>query len=86
MQHRATHRLVGKWGVLFACVCWVASVLPAAAQIPSVLTDKLFRGAGEINLLQDVSGADLTAYLNGNGGLLLGVDVNENASGPESSS
>ena len=61
------------------------SVLSVSAQIPSILTDKLYRGSGEIDLLKNVSSADLASYLNNNGGLLLGVDVNENAAGNESS-
>ena len=62
------------------------TVLGVSAQIPSLLTDKLFKGSGQIDLLKDVSAADLTRYFDAQGGLLLGVDVNENASGVESSS
>lgn len=54
------------------------------AQIPTALTDKIYQGSGTIDLLKDVSGANLKQYLNSNGGLLLGVDVNENESGNES--
>jgi len=55
------------------------------AQIPTVLTDKVFKGSGTIDLLKDVSSAELQQYLTGTGGLLLGVDVNEAADGNESS-
>lgn len=56
----------------------------ARAEIPTVLTDKVRQGDGLINILTDVSGEELTSYLQG-GTLYLGVDVNEDASGLESS-
>lgn len=55
------------------------------AQIPTTLTDKVFKGSGTIDLLKDVSSAELQQYLSGTGGLLLGIDVNEAADGNESS-
>jgi hypothetical protein len=55
------------------------------AQIPTTLTDKIYQGSGSIDLLKDVSAAGLESFLSDNGGLLLGVDINENASGNESS-
>lgn len=58
--------------------------LTATAQIPTTLTDKIFRGSGSINLLKDVSAASLQQYLTGNGQMILGVDVNEDAAGNES--
>ena len=54
------------------------------AQVPTTLTDKIFKGGGTINLLKDISGADLQQYINANGSLLLGVDLNEDAAGNES--
>ena len=56
----------------------------AQAQIPTVLTDKIYQGVGTINLLKNVSAATLQQYISANGGLLLGVDVNENEAGNES--
>jgi hypothetical protein len=57
----------------------------AQAQIPTTLTDKIYKGSGSIDLLKDVSAASLQDYLTGNGELILGVDLNENASGNENS-
>jgi hypothetical protein len=65
-------------------VIGLAAALPAKAEIPTVLTDKISKGDGLIDILTDVSGEDLTTYLEG-GTLYLGVDVNEDASGLESS-
>ena len=62
----------------------LAAALPAKAEIPTVLTDKVRQGDGLINIMTDVSGEELTSYLEG-GTLYLGVDVNEDASGLESS-
>lgn len=53
------------------------------AQVPTILTDKIYQGSGVINLLKDTSGSLLSQYLGANGRLLLGVDVNENAAGNE---
>jgi hypothetical protein len=50
------------------------------------LTDRIYRGDGVIDLLKNISGNDLAGYFNQTGGLLLlGADVNEDASGNESS-
>ena len=53
------------------------------AQIPTTLTDKIYKGNGSINLLTDVNAASLQQYLTSSGGLLLGIDVNENEAGNE---
>ena len=53
------------------------------AEIPTVLTDKIRKGVGIIDLLQDTTVTELQEYL-ANGSLYLGVDVNEEASGNES--
>lgn len=50
-----------------------------------MLTDKIYHGQGVIDLLLDISPGALAAYLAEFGQLLLGIDVNENASGNESS-
>ena len=54
-------------------------------QIPTTLTDKIYQGSGSIDLLKDVSATSLQQYLTGNGKLILGADLNENASGNENS-
>lgn len=54
-------------------------------QIPTVLTDKIHRGAGVIDLLKDMSGSQLGEYLRTYKSMFLAADVNENASGNESS-
>jgi len=56
----------------------------ANAEIPTVLTDKVRQGEGLIDILTDVSGDDFATYLE-SGTLYLGVDVNENAAGLETS-
>jgi hypothetical protein len=60
------------------------SAIPAWAEIPTVLTDVINRGDGVIDVFKDVSGAELQQYLGGES-LYLGVDLNEAASGNESS-
>ncbi len=69
---------------LFLSGLFGLTVIGVSAEIPSLLTDKLRKGSGQIDLLKDVSAADLTQYFDAQGVLLLGVDVNENASGVES--
>lgn len=68
----------------FSCLAFLFfSVLPySRAEIPSLLTDKIYKGAGTIDLLVDVSAQDLASYLD-SGTLYLGVDLNENAEGNE---
>ena len=65
-------------------ILWMIPVV-GYAQIPTALTDKVYKGEGVIDLLKDVSGTELQQYIEENGGLLLGVDLNENNSGNESS-
>ena len=60
------------------------SAVPAWAEIPTVLTDTISKGDGVIDVFKDVSGAELQQYLGGET-LYLGVDLNEAASGNESS-
>lgn len=62
------------------------SSIVALAQVPITLTDKIYKGEGSIDLMKDLGTADLSSYLNSNGELKLGLDVNENQSGNESSS
>lgn len=61
--------------------------LAQAQEIESrVLTDKIYRGDGVIDLLKNVNGSELSQYFTQTGGLLLlGADVNEDSSGNESS-
>jgi len=60
------------------------AVVPAWAEIPTVLTDKIRNGDGVIDIFTDATGAELQDYLQ-SGTLYLGVDLNEAASGNESS-
>ena len=62
----------------------MTSAVTAWAEIPTVLTDKIRNGSGVIDIFKDASGAELQEYLQG-GTLFLGVDLNEDASGNESS-
>jgi hypothetical protein len=66
--------------------CFLISALSLRAEIPTVITDKIYKGSGVIDLMKDVSGAELEQYINTNGGLLLGIDLNDNAAGNETSS
>jgi hypothetical protein len=56
----------------------------AHAEIPTVLTDTIKSGSGIIDVMKDVSPAELEAALSG-GTLFLGADLNEDASGLEKS-
>ena len=56
----------------------------ARAEIPTVLTDTIKSGSGDIDLLKDVTTTELDDALSG-GTLYLGVDLNEEASPPEGS-
>jgi hypothetical protein len=58
--------------------------LPAWPEIPVVLTDTINKGNGTIDIFKDITSAELKQYLQG-GTVFLGVDLNENASGNESS-
>ncbi len=63
----------------------LGGIVSARAEIPTILTDKIQRGSGVIDLLKNVTSADLGSYLKSNQAMYLAVDVNENASGFESS-
>lgn len=56
----------------------------ARAEIPTILTDTIKSGSGTIDVMKDVSAAELEEALSG-GTLYLGVDLNEDASGLEKS-
>jgi hypothetical protein len=56
----------------------------ARAEIPTVLTDTIKSGSGTIDVMKDVTSAELSQALSG-GTLFLGVDLNEDASGLEKS-
>ena len=60
------------------------TVVPAWAEIPTVLTDTISKGDGVIDIFKDATGAELEEYLQ-SGTLYLGADLNEDASGIESS-
>jgi len=58
----------------------------ASAALPTALTDRIYRGSGSIDVLQDATASELQRYLSQNRGeLMLGVDLNESTSGLESS-
>jgi len=65
-------------------VTGVATVRLAAAEVPSVLSDKIHKGSGVMDVMKDVTTEELSAYLEG-GTVYLGVDLNEDAGGNESS-
>lgn len=76
---RKTLQLMGILGVFF-------SQAALAQDIPTVFTDKIFKGSGSIDMLLDVSASELDSYFTSEGRLILGVDVNEANSGVETSS
>ena len=56
----------------------------AYAEIPTILTDTIKQGSGTIDVMQDVTAAELGGSIS-DGTLYLGVDLNEDASGLEKS-
>lgn len=75
---------------VFSCFAIFATLLFGSiaglrAEIPGVLTDKIHRGSGVIDLMKDFSGAQFSEYLKTYGNLYLAADINENASGNETS-
>jgi hypothetical protein len=72
--------------IISACCVLLLSHAGAQEVVSRKLSDAIFRGDGVINLLNNISGSELTQYFNQTGGLLLlGADVNEDNSGNESS-
>ena len=67
----------------FAILLLLAAPL-ASADIPAVLTDKIHKGSGVIDILKNVTSQQLSSYLNNYQALYLGVDLNEHSSGSES--
>lgn len=63
---------------------YLVTVSTVWAEIPTVLTDTIRNGDGIIDILTDASSTELEDYLD-SGVLYLGVDLNEAASGNESS-
>ena len=66
-----------------ATVALLLFTASAHAEIPTVLSDDIKGGGGTIDLMQDVTSAELAGALSG-GTLLLGADLNETSSAPES--
>jgi hypothetical protein len=65
-------------------VILVASITaPVQAELPTSLTDKIYKGSGDIDLLTDALAGELDSYLQ-ESSLYLGIDLNEAASGLES--
>ncbi len=58
--------------------------VPATAALPTVLSDKVFRGSGTIDILKNATGGELASYLQANQRLFLGIDINESSAAPES--
>ncbi|MBW2411532.1 MAG: hypothetical protein JRF72_17170 [Deltaproteobacteria bacterium] len=71
-------------GYIFIGLILLLPALPAGAELPTVLTDTIKSGDGVIDIFKDVTGAELQQQLQ-SGTLYLGVDLNEDASGNESS-
>jgi len=80
-ERRTVAIRVAHIGAALAALLFAAA---ARAEIPTVLTDTIKSGSGTINVMKDVTAAELTESLSG-GTLYLGVDINEDASGLEKS-
>lgn len=85
---RRTGRLARAAMLLVGASAALGSTAFAQDPIPSrLLSDKIFRGDGVIDLLRNVSAPDLQTYFNSTGNrLLLGADLNESAAPPASPS
>ena len=73
------------WRIAATLVLLIGYVSAQAQDIPTTFTDKVYKGSGVIDMLIDVSAENLDSYLTASGQLILGVDLNENNAGPESS-
>jgi hypothetical protein len=72
------------WLMRFAVMALLTLGPPTAlGQVPTTLTDKVYKGQGVINLLKDVSGGQLSNFIQPDGTLFLGVDLNEDQKGNE---
>lgn len=75
-----------RWIVTAAAITILLTGPSSDAQdVSTMLTDKVFKGSGTIDLLQDISSSSLSSYFDANGSLKLGVDINDNVSGNETS-
>ncbi|MEN8712107.1 MAG: hypothetical protein ABF326_07920 [Arenicellales bacterium] len=77
-------RSVKYWSQYLLALAVLLSGSFAHAEIPTILTDTIKQGSGTIDVMQDVTAAELGGSLS-DGTLYLGVDLNEDASGLESS-
>jgi hypothetical protein len=83
MPARPSSRALERLCIAFALFAlWFGQL--AHAEIPTVLTDTIKSGSGIIDVMKDVSPAELESALSG-GTLFLGADLNEDASGLEKS-
>jgi hypothetical protein len=80
---RLARRASLRAGLILVAVLTAAQ--PVAAEIPTILSDKIHKGPGVIDLMKDATTEELAAYLEG-GAVYLGVDLNEDAGGNESAS
>lgn len=90
MDHASANLCLMKTLPSFRRLAWPAILALIAAnnlqaQIPTVLTDKIYRGSGVIDMMKNATATQLSQYFGANGRLLLGVDLNEDAAGNESS-
>jgi hypothetical protein len=82
MERLITKCRGGGWPAGLALLCLVLAAT-ARAEIPTVLTDTVKSGSGTIDVMKDVTAAELEAALS-SGTLLLAADLNETSSAPES--
>jgi len=69
--------------VIAACLA-IFFASAARAEIPTILSDKIHKGSGIIDIMRNATGEELDSYL-ASGDVYLGVDLNEDAGGNESS-
>ena len=66
-----------------ALLLLISSAASARSEIPTILSDKIHKGAGVIDILRDTTSEELDTYLDSTT-LYLGVDLNEDLGGNES--
>jgi hypothetical protein len=82
MQQRET-QLMKTWPNVLLTAALLLWISGASAEVPTVLTDTIKSGTGDIDLLKDVTTTELNDVLS-SGSLYLGVDLNESSAAPES--
>ncbi len=78
-----THPRTRVWSLVVLVLSLLAAG-SAQALIPTVLSDKIHKGSGTIDILKNATSSELSSYLQANKRLFLAIDVNESSAAPES--